>query len=85
MSDTRRSRRPVSLPLEVFGDKRQAAHPSQHGSARRRCGPTERYWWLSLCQGCSGWFSLGDLADVTPGGRRGAPSGLCTTCFVGCL
>lgn len=22
MSDTRRSRRPVSLPLEVFGDKR---------------------------------------------------------------
>ncbi len=33
-----------------------------------------------VCRGCSGWFSLRDLADVTPGGRRGAPSGLCASC-----
>ena len=38
-----------------------------------------------VCRGCPGRFCLEELADVTPGGRRGAPSGLCTTCFGGCL
>jgi hypothetical protein len=33
-----------------------------------------------VCRGCSGWFSLRDLSHVTLGGKRGAPSGRCTSC-----
>ena len=33
-----------------------------------------------VCWGCSGRFSLGELADVILGGRRGAPSGTCASC-----
>ncbi len=33
-----------------------------------------------VCRGCGSWRSLGDLADVTLGGKRGAPSGRCTSC-----
>ncbi len=33
-----------------------------------------------VCQGCGSWRSVGDLADVTLGGKRGAPSGTCASC-----
>ena len=36
-----------------------------------------------VCRGCGSWFSLRELADVTLGGRRGAPSGTCTSCACG--
>ena len=36
-----------------------------------------------VCRGCSGWFPLGELSDLTLGGKRGAPSGTCTSCARG--
>ena len=35
---------------------------------------------FGTCKGCSDWFSLRDLADAKPGGRRSAPSGTCRAC-----
>ncbi len=35
---------------------------------------------FGTCKGCSDWFSLRDLADAKPGGRRSAPSGICPSC-----
>ncbi len=35
---------------------------------------------FGTCKKCSDWFSLRHLAEVTPGGRRSAPSGICPSC-----
>ncbi len=35
---------------------------------------------FGTCKGCSDWFSLRDLTEVTAGGRRSAPSGICPSC-----
>jgi hypothetical protein len=35
---------------------------------------------FGTCQTCSEWFSVRELEDVTGGGRRDAPSGLCGAC-----
>ncbi len=35
---------------------------------------------FGTCKECSDWFSLGDLSEVTAGGRRSAPSGICPSC-----
>jgi ribosomal protein L37E len=35
---------------------------------------------FGTCKECSAWFSLRDLHDAKPGGRRSAPSGICPSC-----
>ncbi len=32
------------------------------------------------CRSCSGWFSVRELADLKPGGRRDAWMGMCVNC-----
>ena len=36
------------------------------------------------CRSCGHWYGVGELVDPKPGGRRDAPSGLCSGCVREC-
>ncbi len=38
---------------------------------------------FGTCRSCGSWFSVRELSEVSGGGRRDAPSGVCERCVTG--